>query len=107
MPNITGIELAQEMMRSRPDIPVILCTGCSEAITPEKAKALGGRPGCDDKPRVAGLLRKTVAADAELTDQGVLKGRFSHNFRYSPKSCFNWGIRIAPLKLRGILANRT
>jgi CheY-like chemotaxis protein len=41
MPNMTGIELAQEIMRIRPGIPVILCTGYSEAITPEKAKAIG------------------------------------------------------------------
>jgi PAS domain S-box-containing protein len=43
MPNMTGIELIQEIMRIRPCIPVILCTGFSEAITPEKAKALGLR----------------------------------------------------------------
>jgi two-component system cell cycle sensor histidine kinase/response regulator CckA len=41
MPNMTGVELARECMYIRPDIPVILCTGFSEAITPEKAKADG------------------------------------------------------------------
>ena len=41
MPNMTGSELAQELMRLRPDMPVILCTGFSEAITQEKARALG------------------------------------------------------------------
>ena len=43
MPNMTGVELAQEIMRIRPGMPVILCTGFSEVITPEKAKALGLR----------------------------------------------------------------
>ena len=43
MPNMTGSELAQQLMRIRPDIPVILCTGFSEAITQEKARALGVR----------------------------------------------------------------
>jgi FixJ family two-component response regulator len=43
MPNMTGSELAQQLMRLRSDIPVILCTGFSEAMTPEKAKALGLR----------------------------------------------------------------
>ncbi|MDA8126293.1 MAG: PAS domain S-box protein [Deltaproteobacteria bacterium] len=38
MPNLTGIELAQEVMRCRPEVPVILCTGFSEDLTPEKAK---------------------------------------------------------------------
>jgi len=41
MPNMTGAELAQELMLIRPDIPVILCTGFSEAITPEVVKAIG------------------------------------------------------------------
>jgi CheY-like chemotaxis protein/anti-sigma regulatory factor (Ser/Thr protein kinase) len=41
MPNMTGIELAREIMRIRPGIPVILCTGFSKAITPEMAKAIG------------------------------------------------------------------
>jgi PAS domain S-box-containing protein len=43
MPKMTGIELAQEIMRIRPGMPIILCTGFSETITPEKAKALGLR----------------------------------------------------------------
>jgi two-component system, cell cycle sensor histidine kinase and response regulator CckA len=43
MPSMTGIELAQEIMRIRPGMPVILCTGFSEAITSEEAKALGLR----------------------------------------------------------------
>ena len=41
MPKMTGDELAKELMAIRPDIPIILCTGFSERITEEKAKALG------------------------------------------------------------------
>jgi PAS domain S-box-containing protein len=41
MPQMTGIDLAQEFKRIRPDIPVILCTGFSELITPQEAKKLG------------------------------------------------------------------
>ncbi|HVO68387.1 MAG TPA: PAS domain S-box protein [Syntrophales bacterium] len=41
MPNMTGIELARELMLIRPNIPIILCTGFSEAITSESAKAIG------------------------------------------------------------------
>jgi CheY-like chemotaxis protein len=41
MPNMTGSELAQQLMRIRPDIPIILCTGFSEAMTQEKARAIG------------------------------------------------------------------
>ena len=43
MPNITGIDLAREMLKMRSDIPVILCTGYSEMISEEKAKSLGIR----------------------------------------------------------------
>jgi two-component system, cell cycle sensor histidine kinase and response regulator CckA len=43
MPRMTGVELAEAMMRIRPDIPVILCTGFSERISEEKAKNLGIR----------------------------------------------------------------
>jgi PAS domain S-box-containing protein len=38
MPNIMGDKLAHELMKIRPDIPIILCTGYSEKITEEKAK---------------------------------------------------------------------
>ena len=41
MPNMTGEELAQELMGIRPDIPIILCTGFSERITEGKARELG------------------------------------------------------------------
>jgi len=41
MPRMTGLELAQELMLIRPDIPVILYTGFNEHITPEIAKSLG------------------------------------------------------------------
>jgi len=43
MPNMTGDILAIELMKIRPDIPVIVCTGFSRTITAEKAKAIGIR----------------------------------------------------------------
>jgi PAS domain S-box-containing protein len=43
MPNMTGSELAQRIMRIRSDVPIILCTGFSELINEEKAKSLGIR----------------------------------------------------------------
>jgi CheY-like chemotaxis protein len=41
MPNMTGDKLAQELLKIRPGIPIILCTGFSERITADKAKAMG------------------------------------------------------------------
>ena len=43
MPNMTGIELTKKLLRLRPDIPIILCTGFSEQINEEKAKEKGIR----------------------------------------------------------------
>jgi CheY-like chemotaxis protein len=43
MPNITGAQLAQKLLGIRPDIPIILCTGFSEVMMEEKARAIGIR----------------------------------------------------------------
>lgn len=43
MPSITGLKFAEELMRIRPGIPVILCTGFSAELTPEKLKGRGIR----------------------------------------------------------------
>jgi two-component system cell cycle sensor histidine kinase/response regulator CckA len=43
MPDMTGIELAKKLLQIRPDIPIIICTGFRDKITPEKAKAMGIR----------------------------------------------------------------
>ncbi len=41
MPAMTGKDLAAELLNIRPDIPIIMCTGYSEAITEQTAKQLG------------------------------------------------------------------
>ena len=41
MPELTGVEIAQEMLKLRPDRPVLLVTGYSEKITAENAKLFG------------------------------------------------------------------
>ncbi len=43
MPHMTGEELARQLLTIRPDLPIILCTGFSEKITPENARRLGIR----------------------------------------------------------------
>ena len=43
MPYMTGAELAQELMRVQPDIPIILSTGFSEKIDEKKSRRLGIR----------------------------------------------------------------
>jgi CheY-like chemotaxis protein len=41
MPKLTGDRLARRLMDINPQIPVIMCTGFNEAITEEKALAMG------------------------------------------------------------------
>lgn len=41
MPGMTGEKLAKEIRRTRPDVPIILCTGYDDAITEQKAKDTG------------------------------------------------------------------
>ncbi len=41
MPDLTGVQLAEEVLRINRDIPVILCTGFSESVSDKLAKARG------------------------------------------------------------------
>jgi len=41
MPDMTGLALAQKMLRKRKELPVILCTGYSETVSAEKAQKAG------------------------------------------------------------------
>lgn len=43
MPQMTGVRLAEELLRIRPDIPIILCTGYSEKVDANAARAMGIR----------------------------------------------------------------
>lgn len=65
MPDMTGMDLAQEILRIRPEIPIILCTGYSSRISEEKAVAMGIREFAM-KPLVqkdiAQLIRKVLDA---------------------------------------------
>ena len=69
MPLLTGEELAQRILTIRPDIPVILCTGYSEKITPDTARKLGIRAYLM-KPLTIDQLARTVrkALDGEPAD---------------------------------------
>jgi len=56
MPDMSGDQLAKEILKINPEIPIIICTGFNENITQEKAIAIG----------VKGLLMKPVTS-FELT----------------------------------------
>jgi CheY-like chemotaxis protein len=41
MPGFSGAELAKQVKKTRPSIPIIIMTGFSEILTPEKVQELG------------------------------------------------------------------
>jgi len=56
MPKMNGVAFAQQILQVREDIPIILCTGFSELVNEEKARAVGIKAFVM-KP----LVRKTIA----------------------------------------------
>ena len=63
MPRITGDNLVKEILKIRPDMPTILCTGFSEKIDEEKAKKIGVREYIDkpfDQGKLSRLVRKVL-----------------------------------------------
>jgi signal transduction histidine kinase/CheY-like chemotaxis protein len=66
MPHMTGVRLARELRRIRPDIPIILCTGFSPLIDAESAQALGIDAFC---------MKPLVTRDLAVTIQQVLARR--------------------------------
>ena len=63
MPQMTGLELANEIKRVRADIPIIICTGFSDQINGDIYKELGIQ-GCLTKPvikrEIAQAIRDTL-----------------------------------------------
>ena len=59
MPNMTGDKLAREILKVRPDMPIILCTGYSERFTESQARDLGIKAFIM-KPLVIGDLAATI-----------------------------------------------
>lgn len=43
MPEMTGLALANKLIAIRKDVPIVLCTGYSETVSPEKAQKAGIR----------------------------------------------------------------
>jgi CheY-like chemotaxis protein len=59
MPYMTGTDFAEELMRTRPDLPIILCTGYSERVTEAEAKNCGIREFIM-KPLSMATLARTI-----------------------------------------------
>lgn len=71
MPNMTGVELAREMLSIRPSLPIILITGYNEAVDKEKAFRIGLRDF---------LLKPVSKSELSARVREVLKsGAHSHS----------------------------
>jgi len=65
MPDLTGISLAQKMLKVRKTIPIILCTGHSETVSAEKAREVGVRAFVmkpTTKKELAETIRRVLGA---------------------------------------------
>ena len=59
MPKMTGLELGEEIVKIRPDIPIILCTGYSSMVDENSARQKGIK-GFFLKPYVAYTIAKKI-----------------------------------------------
>ncbi len=62
MPKMSGVELAKELLKIRPDIPIILCSGYSAQITDGEALGIGIYSFCQKPITIKQLA--TVAREA-------------------------------------------
>ena len=69
---MTGDKLASELMKIRPDIPVILCTGYSKKISDTVAADIGIKAFAY-KPIVTADLAKTVRTVLDKAKENRLK----------------------------------
>jgi CheY-like chemotaxis protein len=71
MPRMNGVELAQELSRLIPDIPIILYTAKRMAVSPEKARKLGIKDYLM-KPVTAAQLHRAIR---RILDAGMSRGK--------------------------------
>jgi PAS domain S-box-containing protein len=63
MPGMTGLDLSRMMLQIRPDLPIILCTGFSNLVSEERAKAAGIKAFALKplaRKEIAGLIREVL-----------------------------------------------
>jgi CheY-like chemotaxis protein len=71
MPDVTGVTLAAKMLKVRKKLPIMLCTGYSEAVSAEKAKEEVGIREFVIKPVVKRELAKTIRKVLDRQKIGV------------------------------------
>ena len=61
MPVMTGDEMARKMMAINPDLPVVVCTGFSEKLTPDLAQEIGIRAVMKKPVEIPALLEEIAS----------------------------------------------
>ena len=72
MPDMTGSELVKELLLVRPSLPVVLCTGFSEKLTPADAEETGIREFIMkpvERRDLAEAIRRALEGRTTLTDR--------------------------------------
>ena len=59
MPNMTGVQLAKEIRRVRPTMPIVICTGFSDQIDEARCKRMGLQ-GLIKKPVITRVMAATI-----------------------------------------------
>jgi len=75
MPDMTGFELAEKILRIQPNIPIILCSGYSDRTDIKKARAMGFKESIS-KPLLMSELANTVR---EVLDKNKITKTLSTN----------------------------
>ncbi len=71
MPGMTGDDLARKILRIRPDMPIIVCTGYSSVLSEDKARAIGIR-----ELLLKPILKKDISlAIRRVLDDGATENR--------------------------------
>ncbi len=68
LPKMTGIDLSREILKIRPDIPIIICSGFREPSTEEQVKSLGIRAYCMKpltKKELSRVVRETLDGEGK------------------------------------------
>lgn len=63
---MTGLTLAQQILRVRKDLPIVLCTGYSDLVSAERAEEVGIR---------AFIMKPVMRKELAETIRRVLDGR--------------------------------
>jgi CheY-like chemotaxis protein len=68
MPQMTGVELAADFVKIRPDLPIILCSGFNESVSPETLRELNIREFLMKPAKIADFaeaIRRVLDAKGE------------------------------------------